>query len=441
MQINGLLEHDINSAPDAAAPKSASGDAVQQTEAVVEDPQGDPLSTEIDRHVGLDSSNQRTFETNSKGETGDPLDRVQTCISARLAGLNAVLSTAEQEFGRAGPRGSEPVLMYGPPRVRDQGRPMQPESAAPLVEWPWQRFATVRVERSLVEMPRRLPLRRLSSIPPASGAGALVEAPLRLTLEPESISEPPQLTKGRGFWRVMLHAGGVLGFTAFVVWVVVSIPSARLGHETMQSRFSGAPIPPDLSTQAAVPAAVPAPSERPDAQVAVSDRPTPEHKDQRDSVGSAAVPSPSAPIVSTPTRAAITKQPPPAVIARETPPAAQPAPQLQPTIQPMAQDLTARQIDPDELASLVRRGDDFVNFRDLSSARLLYRRAAEGGNVHAALALAGTFDPNVLKKLGFPENVGEVTKARLWYERAQQLGSAEAPQRLQQLATVTNSGK
>jgi hypothetical protein len=59
----------------------------------------------------------------------------------------------------------------------------------------------------------------------------------------------------------------------------------------------------------------------------------------------------------------------------------------------------------------------------------------------AALALASTFDPNVLKKLGFPENVGEVTNARLWYERAQQLGSAEAPQRLEQLATVTNSGK
>jgi TPR repeat protein len=106
----------------------------------------------------------------------------------------------------------------------------------------------------------------------------------------------------------------------------------------------------------------------------------------------------------------------------------------------MVQDLITRQIDPDELASLVRRGDDFVNFRDLSSARLLYRRAAEAGNVRAALALAGTFDPNVLKKLGFPENVGEVTKARLWYERAQQLGSAEAPQRLEQLATVTNSG-
>ena len=101
MQINGLLEHDI-SAPDAAAPKSAIRDAVQRTEAVVEDPQGKPLSTESDGHVGLDSSNQRAFGTNSQAETGDPLVRAQTCISATLAGLNAVLLTAEQEFGARG---------------------------------------------------------------------------------------------------------------------------------------------------------------------------------------------------------------------------------------------------------------------------------------------------------------------------------------------------
>jgi hypothetical protein len=375
MQINGLLEHDINSAPDADAPKSAIRDAVQQTEAVVEDPQGNPLSTEIDGLVGSDSS--RTCETDSEDEAGDPLERAQTCISATLAGLNAVLLTAEQEFGRAESRGSDPVLMYGPPRVRDQCRPTQP--VAPRVEWPWRRLAAVRVGRSLVEMPRQLTLRRLNDIPPASGAGALVEAPPRLTLEPRAYSRTAAMSQGRGFWRVMLHAGGVLGFAAFVVWVVVSTPSARrLGHEAVQSRFSGAPNPPDLSRQAAVPAAVPAPSENPDTQGAVTDRPAPQH---------------------------------------------------------------TRQIDPDELASLLRRGDDYVNFRDLSSARLLYRRAAEAGNVNAALALAGTFDPNVLKKLGFPENVGEVTKARLWYELAQQLGSAEAPQRLQQLATLTNSAR
>jgi hypothetical protein len=329
----------------------------------------------------------RPLKQTVKVKLEDPLDRAQ---SATLAGLNAALVTAEQEFSRAGP--SDPVLTYGPPRVCDQGRPIQPQSAAPAVEWPWQGFATGRVERSLVEMPRQLTL----PLPPVRGAGGLVEAPLRLTLEPESVSlpdlpkklvdlcfdapewargatipEPPELTKGHSFWRVLLHAGGALGFAAFAVWVVVS-----MGDETMQSRFSDAPIPPD-----AVPAAVPALSERLDSQVAVSDRPTQEH--QREPVGSAAVPSASAPTVSTPTRAAITRQPPPAVM-RETPPS---APQPHPTIQPMAQDLTARQIDPDELASLVRRGDDFVNFRDLSSARLLYQRAAEAGNVSPARSI------------------------------------------------------
>jgi hypothetical protein len=77
MQINALPEPDINSAPDAAAPNSAIRDAVQQIEAVVEDPQVNPLSTEIDGYVGLNSSDQWTFETDSAGETGDPLDRAQ----------------------------------------------------------------------------------------------------------------------------------------------------------------------------------------------------------------------------------------------------------------------------------------------------------------------------------------------------------------------------
>ena len=55
--------------------------------------------------------------------------------------------------------------------------------------------------------------------------------------------------------------------------------------------------------------------------------------------------------------------------------------------------------------------------------------------MHAALLLAGTFDPNLLEKLGFQEQGTDVAMARFWYERAAQLGSAEAPGRLQQLAT------
>ena len=61
--------------------------------------------------------------------------------------------------------------------------------------------------------------------------------------------------------------------------------------------------------------------------------------------------------------------------------------------------------------------------------------------MHAALTLAGTFDPNVLKTLGFQEGAADIAMARLWYERAEKFGSAEAPRRLQLLATAINSAQ
>ena len=85
---------------------------------------------------------------------------------------------------------------------------------------------------------------------------------------------------------------------------------------------------------------------------------------------------------------------------------------------------------------MLQRADDFIKAGDLSSARLLLQRAAEAGDARAALTLASTFDPNVLKSLGFADAGADVAKARLWYERAVKFGSAEAPQRLQQLTTL-----
>ena len=115
----------------------------------------------------------------------------------------------------------------------------------------------------------------------------------------------------------------------------------------------------------------------------------------------------------------------PAEIARQQPELAQPT----------APDLITRQLDGDEVTSLVKRGETFIMSGDLASARLLLQRAAEAGDVHAALALAGTFDPNLLGNgLG-----ADAAMARLWYVRAARLGSAEAAQRLQQLATQVNS--
>jgi hypothetical protein len=100
-----------------------------------------------------------------------------------------------------------------------------------------------------------------------------------------------------------------------------------------------------------------------------------------------------------------------------------------------------RQLDQDEIADLVRRGNDFINRGDLASARLVLQRAAEAGDPQAALMLAGTYDPILLEKVGIQGFARDVVEgfapdaalARTWYERAKELGSAEAVRRLEML--------
>jgi SAM domain (Sterile alpha motif) len=108
---------------------------------------------------------------------------------------------------------------------------------------------------------------------------------------------------------------------------------------------------------------------------------------------------------------------------------------IPPTAQTMAPGLVTRQLERDEVVLLVKRGEDFITSGDLSSARLVLQRAAEAGDMQAALALAGTFDPNLLAK-GF---AADVVMARFWYERAKQFGSTEAPRRLEQLESSVKS--
>lgn len=103
--------------------------------------------------------------------------------------------------------------------------------------------------------------------------------------------------------------------------------------------------------------------------------------------------------------------------------------------QTMPRAQTIRQLDPGEIAALLKRGDKLIASGDLAAARLVLQRAAEAGDARAALALAGTYDPVVLEKLevhGFAPNIAT---ARAWYEKAQQFGSADAPRRLEMLAS------
>jgi hypothetical protein len=93
-----------------------------------------------------------------------------------------------------------------------------------------------------------------------------------------------------------------------------------------------------------------------------------------------------------------------------------------------------RHLDPSEIASSLGRGNDLIASGDLAAARLVLRRAANAGDAHAAMTLAGTYDPVVLEKLGVHGFVPDVAMARFWYEKAKKFGSAAAPERLELLA-------
>jgi TPR repeat protein len=71
--------------------------------------------------------------------------------------------------------------------------------------------------------------------------------------------------------------------------------------------------------------------------------------------------------------------------------------------------------------------------RGAAAARVVLRRGAEHGDPQATLALGGTYDPVVLKKLGIVSHHADLAQAREWYRKAASLGSADASLRLDQM--------
>lgn len=107
----------------------------------------------------------------------------------------------------------------------------------------------------------------------------------------------------------------------------------------------------------------------------------------------------------------------------------QPAPAPAPAPAP-----SLRSIDSDELALLLKRGEELIREGDIAAARLMLTRAAEAGEPRAALTLGASYDAEMLRKLGVMGVAGDAAKARAWYEKAAQYGSGEATRRLEQFA-------
>jgi TPR repeat protein len=89
----------------------------------------------------------------------------------------------------------------------------------------------------------------------------------------------------------------------------------------------------------------------------------------------------------------------------------------------------------DRATRLVGRGDQMMQEGDVAGARLFYERAVDIGFAKAAIALAETYDPGELGRWPVRGLQPNVELARQWYERALQLGAPEAGERLRRLSS------
>jgi len=91
--------------------------------------------------------------------------------------------------------------------------------------------------------------------------------------------------------------------------------------------------------------------------------------------------------------------------------------------------------DADEIATLMKAGAELMANGDIVAARMMFRHVAEAGAPAAAFALAETYDPLVLRKLRTIGGIAsDVALAQSWYEKARDMGSAAAPERIARLA-------
>jgi hypothetical protein len=143
-----------------------------------------------------------------------------------------------------------------------------------------------------------------------------------------------------------------------------------------------------------------------------------------------------APVAALPQQPLIAAPPQPQAVA---PPA--PARQLTPPMQASGQQknaevlppLKVRELESEEIAILLKRGEELLSQGDIAAARLALQRAAEARDARAALVLGATYDPVMLSQIGVLGFQPDPAKARLWYQRAAEMGSTDASRRLDRL--------
>jgi hypothetical protein len=89
--------------------------------------------------------------------------------------------------------------------------------------------------------------------------------------------------------------------------------------------------------------------------------------------------------------------------------------------------------DRERAVRLLTKGNEQLDEGNISAARLFFERAADAGLAEGAMALAATFDAAELGRLNVRGIKADSKLARQWYERARQLGAGAADERLRRL--------
>jgi hypothetical protein len=290
--------------------------------------------------------------------------------------------------------------------------------------------------------------KRKKRAPVFEGDTALKELRSRLASAPDQTPEPPLYqvktpmfaAVARLLGIMVLAAAGALGF----LWVTAprGTPQGQVANQPnsevalVSYRGLQAPKSPPAAENNLAERAPEAPSNGAPWAVANLSRTV------TDGVGTPpAALTPRAPAVP---RATVTRvaAPPPAAPAPAAvaPPAAAPVPAsrapvpaISAPVSPASPPAAVAAPDRDEIAAMLSRARTYLSAGDVAAARLVLRRAAERDDPQAALALGGTYDPTVLRRLGIINFHADPAQAREWYRKAAELGSPDASLRLDQL--------
>lgn len=296
------------------------------------------------------------------------------------------------------------------PRMRLKARPLRVRYATPTAEGRSQDASLRQASRAF------------------SGDRAMLALQRQLAIEPAKVPQPP-LEDTRKLLPSVKLLCAIIGVAGLTAWGFVSLPAVRKG--------GNGDAPPDISQMPSAinhvkavevrsPTAVPglgayalAAAIQPPA-VAASSVPTLELA-PLSSAPNPTIKSALAPFASGPTSGSGPNS------DASTPPISEQALASPPS------GGTAVRLADEEVAMLIKRGNDLLTSGDVPSARLLFRRATSAGSSQAALLLGTTFDPLIIHRMGAVGIATDIARARKWYQKAADLGSAAALQRLKNL--------